>query len=97
MLDSTFVAQHIVHALGLRPIADQPALELLIGFLRPKQILLVLDNCEHLNEACAQLAWQLLIEAPELHILATSREPLGFEGKLVTPYPAWPGPLPAES
>lgn len=85
LLDSTFVAQHIVHALGLRPIADQPALELLIGFLRPKQILLVLDNCEHLNEACAQLAWQLLIEAPELHILATSREPLGFEGE--TRYP----------
>ena len=91
-LDPALVAQLVVHALGLRPIANQPMLESLISFVRPKQMLLVLDNCEHLNEACAQLTRQLLIEAPELRILATSREALRIEGEARYPLAglAWP-------
>jgi predicted ATPase/DNA-binding CsgD family transcriptional regulator len=92
LLDPTLVAQLVVHTLGLRPVADQPMMESLVNFVRSKQMLLVLDNCEHLNDACAQLARHLLIESPELHILATSREPLDIEGE--TRYPiaglAWP-------
>jgi len=92
ILDPALVAQLVVQALGLRPIANQPMLESLINFVRPKQMLLVLDNCEHLNEACAQLARQLLIEAPEVHILATGREALGIAGETLYPLAglAWP-------
>lgn len=79
--DPTLIPQIIVQAFGLRTIANQPVLESLISFVRPKQMLLIMDNCEHLSEACARLARQLLIEAPELCILATSREALGIEGE----------------
>lgn len=92
ILDPALVPQQVVLALGLRPIADQPILESLISFVHPKHMLLVLDNCEHLNDACAQLAWQLLIAAPELRILATSREALEIEGEILHPLSglAWP-------
>lgn len=76
LLDPALVAQLIVRSLGLRPIASQPMMESLINFVRPKRMMLVLDNCEHLRDACAQLVRQLLIESPAVHILATSREPL---------------------
>jgi non-specific serine/threonine protein kinase len=90
--DPTLLSQLIVQALGMRPIADQPMQEALIGFLRSKQLLLVLDNCEHLNAACAQLARQMLLAAPALHILATSREPLGIEGEARYPISGLPWP-----
>jgi predicted ATPase/DNA-binding CsgD family transcriptional regulator len=90
--DPALVAQHVVHTFGLRPVTDQPLMESLIGFVRSKQLLLILDNCEHLNEACAQLTRRLLTEAPELHVLATSREPLAIAGETVYPLSglAWP-------
>ncbi|MFN2195405.1 MAG: LuxR C-terminal-related transcriptional regulator [Anaerolineales bacterium] len=90
--DPTLLSQLIVQALGMRPIADQPMQEALIGFLRSKQLLLVLDNCEHQNAACAQLARQMLLAAPALHILATSREPLGIEGEARYPISGLPWP-----
>ena len=67
-------------------------MESLINFVRPKQMLLVLDNCEHLIDACAQVARQLLTEAPKLRILATSREALAMAGETIYPVSglAWP-------
>jgi non-specific serine/threonine protein kinase len=62
--------------------------ENLINFLRPKNILLILDNCEHLLEACAQLTDILLKRCPNLKILATSREALGITGEAVYPVPS---------
>ena len=56
-------------------------LEILIDHLRSKNILLVLDNCEHLIEACAQISETLLHACPNLHILASSREALGIDGE----------------
>jgi predicted ATPase/uncharacterized protein HemY/transcriptional regulator with XRE-family HTH domain len=53
--------------------------------LKTKQLLLVLDNCEHLVEGCAKLAASLLTACPNLQILATSREPLGILGESVFP------------
>ena len=90
--DPAFVPQLVVHTFGLHPVVDQPILESLIGFVGPKQLLLILDNCEHLNEASAQLTRQLLIEAPRLRILATSREPLAIAGESIYPVSglAWP-------
>jgi predicted ATPase/DNA-binding NarL/FixJ family response regulator len=79
------VPQLVVETLGLRITPDQPLLETLLDFARPKQMLVVLDNCEHLVSTCAQLAQQLLTSAPGLHILATSRQPLGVVGERIYP------------
>jgi predicted ATPase/DNA-binding CsgD family transcriptional regulator len=86
------VPQLVVDALGLHPAPDQPVLELLLDFMQPKQMLLILDNCEHLSAACARFAQQVLSHAPELRILATSREPLGIAGERIYPLPGlgWP-------
>ncbi|MBI1742489.1 hypothetical protein HYR54_05410 [Candidatus Acetothermia bacterium] len=61
--------------------ADGSLLNRLIDFLQSKQALLLLDNCEHLLSACAQLAEALLRACPKLRILATSREALGIAGE----------------
>jgi non-specific serine/threonine protein kinase len=62
---------------------DRAIVEELRDYLRSRQLLLVLDNCEHLVEACARLADGLLRACPELRLLATSREPLGVPGERV--------------
>jgi predicted ATPase/DNA-binding XRE family transcriptional regulator len=59
----------------------------LVAHLEPEQLLLVLDNCEHLVEACAELGARLLRACPRLRILATSREPLSIAGEGVWPVP----------
>ena len=64
--------------IGERP--GQPPTETLIEVLRGRTTLLVLDNCEHLIDACAALAEALLRGCPEMRILATSRESLGHQG-----------------
>ena len=61
-------------------------------YLQPKHLLLVLDNCEHLVEACAQLADALLQACPQLVILATSRETLGVAGETFYRVPPLPFP-----
>ena len=83
--EPVLVPQLVTLALGLRPAADQPLLETLLSFVRSKQLLLILDNCEHLRDACAQLAQGLLSQALELRILATSREPLAILGETIYP------------
>ena len=90
--EPALVPQLVTLALGLRPIADQPLLETLQSFVRSKQLLLILDNCEHLSEACAQLAQELLSHAPELRILATSRVALAIAGETIYPVSGldWP-------
>ena len=90
--DPILVPQLIAQTVGLRPAVDQPVLDSLLSFLHSKHLLLVLDNCEHLIEACAQLTRQLLSGAPALRILATSREPLSIAGEIIYPVPglAWP-------
>ena len=90
--EPALVPQLVTLALGLHPAADQPLLETLLSFVRSKHLLLILDNCEHLREACAQLAEELLSQPPELRILATSREPLAIPGETIYPVSglAWP-------
>jgi predicted ATPase/DNA-binding SARP family transcriptional activator len=79
--DAALVPQAIATALGVREQSGRPLLEVLVDYLRAKQVLLLLDNCEHLVGACAQLAEQWLSACPHLRILATSREALRIGGE----------------
>src|SRR5215217_344008 len=66
----------------------------LVDYLRPKDVLLILDNCEHLIEATARLIDGLLVGCPKLRVLATSRELLGVPGEVVWRVPSLPVPDP---
>src|SRR5262249_62120310 len=68
------------------PAASGP-LALLLGSLGDKQLLLVLDNCEHLLGAAAQLAAEIIKTAPDVRLIAPSREPLSAPGENVVPVP----------
>jgi predicted ATPase/DNA-binding XRE family transcriptional regulator len=77
--DPALVPQSVAVVFGIQQGTNSSALiETLIHFLRTRSILLILDNCEHLLDACAQLADKLLKNCPNLKILATSREALGI-------------------
>ena len=77
------VGVQVMGALGVRQAGDVPVLDALVYRLRAAGLLLVLDNCEHLVDACAELAGALLRAAPRLRVLVTSREPLGIPGEVV--------------
>ena len=87
LTDGSLVPQTLATSLGVREVIKQSLNDTLINFLQPKQLLLVLDNCEHLIEACAQVANRLLDTCPALKILATSREDLGLTNELVWSVP----------
>ena len=80
--DPLKVPSTIASVLGLS-IGSDTAGSGVIAFLRTKELLLVLDNCEHVIETAAALAEQVFKNAPEVHILATSREPLRVAGERV--------------
>jgi predicted ATPase/DNA-binding winged helix-turn-helix (wHTH) protein len=80
--DPRLAAQSVASVLGLPVQLDDPTRSV-VAFLRDKRLLLVLDNCEHLIEAAAALAEQIFVAAPQVHILATSREALRVEGEHV--------------
>jgi predicted ATPase/class 3 adenylate cyclase len=81
--DPALVTQVLATALGVREEAGGALLATVIDHLRTKRVLLILDNCEHLIEACARLAETLLRACPDAKILASSREPLGVTGEVV--------------
>lgn len=86
--NGALVSPAVADVLDVDATSGQSSLDALVEKLRPKQLLLVLDNCEHLVSACADLAARLLAACPGLSILATSREPLGIEGEQVWRVPA---------
>lgn len=77
------VAVTTAHVLGLREVADSTIEQVLVKHLGSKQLLLVVDNCEHLIEAVARLLDVILRTCPGVHILASSREALGIEGEAI--------------
>src|SRR5437016_886728 len=93
LADPALVSQTVASALGVREEPGRPLWETLRDYLRPKALLLLLDNCEHLLSACAQLADHLLRSCSRLRILASSREGLGIAGELTYRVPslAMPG------
>ncbi|HEX5810077.1 MAG TPA: tetratricopeptide repeat protein, partial [Anaerolineales bacterium] len=76
--DETLIPQEMAQALNIRAVSQEPLVDTLVNYLRSREILLVLDNCEHLIKACAQYAEQLLGSCSKLKILATSIEALGI-------------------
>ena len=87
LTDSNLVPQVVATILGVKEDAGRPLTEALVASVRERQLLLVLDNCEHLVSACAELARQLLQAGPKLSILVTSREPLNISGEAVYTVP----------
>ena len=81
--DPEFVPQAVAWVLEVREGPGRPLIETLADHLASRETLLILDNCEHLVEACERLAGALLYASPNLRILATSREPLGVAGETV--------------
>ncbi len=86
--DPGLVAGALASALGVREAPDRPLTEVLVEQLEPGKALLVLDNCEHLVEGCADLAGILLKTCQDLQMLATSREPLRVAGEAVWMVPS---------
>ena len=81
LADPALVPQAVATVLGVQEQSGRPLTQTLAAWLASKAALLVLDNCEHLLDACAALAESLLSACPELRILATTREPLGIAGE----------------
>ena len=90
--DPDLVPQAVASVLGARETPGAPLLETLAEYLGPRHTLLVLDNCEHLIDACASLAEALLRRCPNLSVLATSREALGVAGEILFAVPPSPCP-----
>jgi len=81
--DPEQVPQAAARAVGMHVDTGSQALEALLSYIEQRQLLLVLDNCEHLIDACVQLADAILTSCPQVKILATSRETLSISGETV--------------
>jgi predicted ATPase/class 3 adenylate cyclase len=79
--DAGHVPAAVIAAIGVRELPGQGPLGTLVAYLRARRALVVLDNCEHVLAACAQLVEALLRACPSLTVLATSRAPLGVPGE----------------
>jgi predicted ATPase/class 3 adenylate cyclase len=91
------VAEAIAETLQIATGPDQPAVDTLTDALAPQDILIVLDNCEHLIGACAKVAEAILRRCPKAHLIATSREPLSIAGETVYRVPSLSLPGPEDS
>ena len=80
--DPDLVASSVAAVLGLREGSETSALDALTAQLGDRELLVVLDNCEHVRDACAELATTLLARVSNLHLLATSRVTLGVAGEV---------------
>jgi len=94
--DPDLVAQAVAQALGVREAPGRSPTEAVLEHLEGRKTLLVLDNCEHLVEACAALADALLRSCPKVCILATSREALGVGGESAWLVPSLALPEPGQ-
>ena len=86
--DSSLVAHTVALALGLAPHPRQSAIDTIIRNLHQQQALLILDNCEHVLQSCAELANQILTCCADVRVLATSRQRLGIGGERIWRVPS---------
>ena len=88
LAEPRLIPKSVANAVGVREEPARPILDTLLTRLKSRQILLVLDNCEHLLAACATFADQLLSSCPGVHLLATSREPLRIKDEITWRVPS---------
>lgn len=93
--DGALVLAEAAQVLGVREEPGRPLLQTLSAHLKTRRALIVMDNCEHLLPACASLAHALLKTAPDVRLLASSREALHVPGEQA--YPVQPLPLPGRA
>jgi predicted ATPase/class 3 adenylate cyclase/DNA-binding CsgD family transcriptional regulator len=86
--DPDLVAVTVADVLGVRQEPGRPLLDTVVEAVGGRSLLVLLDNCEHVIDACAKLADALLRGCPKLALLATSREPLGIDGECVHRVPS---------
>lgn len=96
LTDSNYLLSAIASMFHLRELQGVPLIDTVTDYLRGKQLLLVLDNCEHLIETCAQLSEHFLQACPNLKIITSSREALGIDGETVYRVPSLSLPQDAE-
>ncbi|MEJ7668432.1 MAG: tetratricopeptide repeat protein [Casimicrobiaceae bacterium] len=95
--DERLVAQAVASVLGVKEEAGRPVVEALVKYVKDRQLLLILDNCEHLVHCCAEFAKELLRSGSRLRILASSREHLHVAGETTYPVPALAVPAPRQT
>ena len=88
LADPLLVPQSVAIVLGVKEEPGHPVIDALVKYTADKRLLLVLDNCEHLMQASADLATRLLRSSAQIKILASSREPMRIAGEAVFPVPA---------
>jgi predicted ATPase/class 3 adenylate cyclase/Tfp pilus assembly protein PilF len=94
--DQGAVAATVAEALRIPPQPGRLALDVLADALAPLDLLIVLDNCEHLIGGCAKTADALLRRCPKVRLIATSREPLGIGGEVIYRVPSLSLPDPGD-
>ncbi|MBO2447621.1 AAA family ATPase [Actinomadura barringtoniae] len=92
--DGTLLPNLAADRLGLQDRTGQPVVQAVLDHLRDRALLIVLDNCEHLVEACARFVVAVLDACPDVTLLATSRQSLGVEGERILRVPPLPVPGP---
>ncbi|MBI5879661.1 MAG: tetratricopeptide repeat protein [Chloroflexi bacterium] len=97
LADPVLVPQTVASVLGVREQPGRPMLAALSDWLQTKQLLLILDNCEHLLDACAKLADAVLHASRETRILTSSREALGIAGETAYRVPSLESPSPTHA
>jgi predicted ATPase/class 3 adenylate cyclase len=97
LTDARLVPQALASVLGVKEEAGRPVMEALLKHVRDRQLLVILDNCEHVVHACADLAKQLLQAGPMVKILASSREVLRVAGETVYHLPTLSAPEPGQA
>ena len=88
--DPDVVPITVIRALGLSDQPGRPTMDTLTRFIADRHMLIVLDNCEHLLDAAAELVNTLLSRCPMLTLLATSREPISVPGEVTWRVPSLP-------
>jgi predicted ATPase/class 3 adenylate cyclase len=88
LTDPELIPRTILSTIGIVAQRGKTAVEVLKEYLQGRQVLILLDNCEHMIDACARLVNELLSAAPKLKILASSREALGVQGEVSYPVPS---------
>ena len=88
LANPTYIVSTIASTFNVHEVQGVPLRETVTDYLRGKHLLLILDNCEHLIEACAKITDQLLHNCPNLKIIASSREALGISGETVYRVPS---------